>query len=929
MSSALRSALAAVIVLPLLLEGAALGIAPGEAQADDGTAPENGDLKAKEDQAQEPLEEDRSEEPPPLVKNPELLEYVQAPYPEQAMEEGREGVVRLLIEIDEVGDVSFIEVIDSAGEDFDSAAIEAAWNFVFSPAEDESGAVPVQIEFEYGFLLDVTQKEGAVEDAGAAEQVELPVNLEGVLLEMGTKRPLEGFTVQATHSDGTTQESLSDENGAYSFRGSAPGETSLLVVHPEYERQERSIEVREGEVTSLRIWLKNLNYREDELVSIYRKPSADVSRRTISVEEIKRIPGTFGDPVRVIQNLPGAARAPFGSGVLVIRGANPEDSAVYVDGIRIPIIYHLGGYVSVINSDLIDSVDYLPGSYSVKYGRSLGGVVDVKTKRDFPEQGKFKWSTDVLDSGGVYVGHFGDYGVAAAARRSYIDLFIPIFTRNSDFVVKPRWYDYQLKVDRLDKSKDRLSFFLFGFQDKLVASTPDSVAQGTDPDTQGDFGTTYSTHRAYVRWVRDVSDDLQVEFLPSFGVDHIDLDVGGGLRVEQVLPTLEVRLESRWRASDALSLTTGLDFIGGGYDFTASLPFSLENASSYDPLAERDPVTLTGNGLGLGPDFYVNAELHPLKDRERWRLDLGQRISPAKLIDFDNDQTLLRAVGIDPRMSTRFNIFEKGTLKAGAGLYTQPPQPFELWRPEGATELTFERAMSAEAGWEQRFTESLEADVSLFGKKLDRLVVQNPDVLGSTDLYYTNEGIGRVYGLEAIIRQAAVGRFFGWISYTLSRSERNDYPDREITLQEDDTPGSPSTGDWYLFDLDQTHILVAVAGWSFPKDLGVSGKLQYVTGNPYTAYSGGVYDIDQDFYFAFPSGNYNSERLPPFFAIDLRLDKLFTYQKWQMEVYVDLLNTVRGENPEFTLYNYDYTESVFIRGLPFIPSVGLEAEFYF
>ena len=212
------------------------------------------------------------------------------------------------------------------------------------------------------------------------------------------------------------------------------------------------------------------------------------------MEEIRRVPGTFGDPVRVIQNLPGAARSPFGTGALVIRGANPEDSAVYVDGIRIPLIYHIGGYVSVLNADLISSVDYLPGSYSVKYGRSLGGVVDVKTKQAYEENSKMSWNSDLLDSGGVYQGKIGNWGVVVAACRSYIDAIIPYFTQNSNFVVKPRWYDYQLKVDRLNTDKDKLSFFIFGFDDKLLTSTPDNFAQGTDQDTQGDIYTQSIPH---------------------------------------------------------------------------------------------------------------------------------------------------------------------------------------------------------------------------------------------------------------------------------------------------------------------------------------------------------------------------------------------------------------------------------------------------
>ena len=66
-------------------------------------------------------------------------------------------------------------MLDSAGVDFDAAATEAAWNFIFDPAEDANGPTPVQIEFSYGFVLDASTVEGAVEDEQAKEEVELPV----------------------------------------------------------------------------------------------------------------------------------------------------------------------------------------------------------------------------------------------------------------------------------------------------------------------------------------------------------------------------------------------------------------------------------------------------------------------------------------------------------------------------------------------------------------------------------------------------------------------------------------------------------------------------------------------------------------------------------------------------------------------------------
>ena len=523
-----------------------------------------GSASAQDDDV--PVED--SEDVKPLVSMPELLEYVQAPYPEAAKEAGVEGTVRLLIEIDAEGEVTYIEVLQPAGSGFDEAAVAAAWQFYFKPAADEDGPTPVAIEFDYGFILDSSTVEDAVPEEEIPPEI-LPVNLEGSLLEKGTRRPLPEIPVFLIGPDGTPlAQTETDGEGRYSFRGAPVGPVTVASVYAGYERVERPVEIIAGEVTDLKLWIRNLSYRDDELVGLYRRESADITQRVISVAEVRRIPGTFGDPVRVIQNLPGAARSPFGTGGLVIRGANPEDSAVYIDGIRIPLIYHLGGYVSVINSDLIEAVNYLPGSYGVQYGRSMGGVVDVTTKQEFPETARASWSTDLLDSGGVYQGRVGeDWGVAIAARRSYIDAVLTIdgLLPNPSLTVRPRWYDYQLKADRLDTERDRLSVFIFGFQDDLLVSTGDGFAQGTDADTQGALGTTYSTHRGYVLWEHPFSDQLTLRLIPSLGIDGAAFSLGSDTRIDQWQVLAEVRSELIYTPSEAVTVTSGVDFIGGNY----------------------------------------------------------------------------------------------------------------------------------------------------------------------------------------------------------------------------------------------------------------------------------------------------------------------------------------------------------------------------
>ena len=111
-------------------------------------------------------------------------------------------------------------------------------------------------------------------------------------------------------------------------------------------------------------------------------------------------------------------------------------------------------------------------------------------------------------------------------------------------------------------------FFLFGFEDKLLVSTPDDVPQGTDPDNQGAFGTKYSTHRGYIKWTHNVNDELQLRLTPSFGIDKTDLEVGG-IEIIQTQPMIEIRAESEWVPSKHFALIAGADFITGTFSFEA------------------------------------------------------------------------------------------------------------------------------------------------------------------------------------------------------------------------------------------------------------------------------------------------------------------------------------------------------------------------
>jgi TonB family protein len=849
-----------------------------------------------------------AEEEEPLTVAPAITRYVEAPYPPEAKAQGIEATVTVLVELDETGAVTSVSLLDGVGMGFDEAAIEAVRQMGFSPAETASGPVPIAFELAYDFKITPE----APPEAPPEPPAELPVNLEGLLRTLGNGRPVVGATVIVAGSDPAI-EGKTAEDGTFSLRGVPDGTATLRIVATGFVPLERPVEVVAGEITTANLWMRPESYRENEAVGLYAPQTEEVTRRVLTIDEVRRVPGSFGDPVRIIQTLPGAARTPFGTGFLVIRGSNPEDSGVYVDGVRIPLIYHLTGTTSVLAPDLIEQVAYLPGGYGVQYGRSMGGTIDIKTKDTF-ETPKLTWGTDILDSQVYYEGPIGKnkkHGVAIGARRSYVDLFIPIFAPQG-FTIKPRYWDYQVKW--AIPTEGKASLFVYGFNDLVELGTPADVAQGSDQDTQGDLRTEYSSHRIVGHVTHPFSDTLSISVTPSVGLDYTLFGLGDSFTLDTYTILSELRVELPWAPTEHVEVVPGVDFLGGFGTFDFASPFRFVDAD--DPLAERESVSLTGNGTFWGPDPYLKANLRPLADPEALVITPGVR-ADIVTANYGGDITegveapAWTIVAVDPRLSTRIRVVDPFVLKASTGLYHQPPQPFESVGVGTKLDLGFERAWASSLGFEQQVSQAVKWDVEGFYKDMDDLIVFREEWQGFGDQIFENSGVGRSYGVETILRHLPANHFFGWISYTLSRSERRDRPDAE----------------WYRFDFDQTHILSAQGGYELPAGFGVSAQVQYVTGNPDQPYNSGVFDVDGGFYN--PLGTEQEQsRLPPFFQTSFRVDKVFPFKRWQLETYVDLLNAVRGVNPEFTIYDAQYEEFAYVRGLPFIPNVGVEARFY-
>jgi outer membrane receptor protein involved in Fe transport len=263
---------------------------------------------------------------------------------------------------------------------------------------------------------------------------------------------------------------------------------------------------------------------------------------------------------------------------------------------------------------------------------------------------------------------------------------------------------------------------------------------------------------------------------------------------------------------------------------------------------------------------------------------------------------------VDPRVTTIFSVRKDMRVKLGAGLFSQAPEFQESDTNIGNPDLSPIQAVHLGAGWEYDAFPGVRFGVEGFYKYLWNRPVSTT---GGVPPFYTNDGIGRIYGAEfAINFRPAEGRqYFGYLSYTLSRSERQDGPNEP----------------WRLFDFDQTHILTAAFVYNFPRNWEIGGLFRLVSGNPYTPVIGSIYDALNDVYIPI-DGRVNSLRNPLFNMLDIRIQKKWIFEGWKLAVFLDIRNVYNQRNREGVIYNYDYSQQSELLGLPIIPALGVRGE---
>lgn len=855
------------------------------AQTSGGAVP-RGESGAARREAPPPAAGDKP--PPAVVVPPKLLADPGAEYPKEAVDaEVLQTVeVEIVVLVGPDGRVREAKAQGAHPHGFDAAAEEAGKKLVYEPAKRAGRPVAARVRHKYTFAPPRSRLVGRVFAA-----------------ESGA--PMARARVVVRAKDGSQRSVTTDVHGNYEISDVPAGDYRVSVEGDAHETFAFDQHVSPGEEIASKIRLEAAasaaptpegddDEGVDEVTVRGQKPPREVTKRTLERREMSRIPGTNGDALRSLQNLPGVARPPGLAGLLIVRGSAPNSTQTYVDGAQVPLIYHFGGLSSVVPTELLDKIDFYPGNFSAQYGRVTGGIVDAGLREPESDRLHGMGQIDLIDSRLVVQGPVGKTGwnFAVGGRRSYVDVWLKPILEATDAGVStaPVYYDGQAILSRSWGKRAKLKIQAYGSDDRidLLIRTPSA----SDPGIGGGLSAHTSFWRVQAVYEHHLSKKTDVKLMSASGSDQINFRFGDNYFTLDSRP-ISGRAELSHQLSRGVTANVGLDMLYVPFAVNVRFPqFNQPGQPPEGPFLSRPPREVKWTDALYRPAMYSELELVPWK---------GGRVVPGVRVDYAK-QT--RSWDVGPRMNVRQDIgpsFPRTTLKGGLGLYHEPPEPQNTSPVFGQAALSSQRAAHYSAGFEREFTRHIELSMIGFYKQIDRIIVQ-----GGGD-----RGTGRVIGLETLLRYKPDERFFGWLAYTLSRSTRQN------------GPGQPE----YLFQFDQTHILTLLGSYRLGRGWEIGGRFRLVSGRMYTPNQYGFYDANAGVNLPLSAYPPFGERMPMFHQLDIRVDKTWQFAAWKLGFYADVLNVYNHSNTDGVSYNYNYTRSTYANSLPIIPSLGLRGEF--
>jgi hypothetical protein len=620
---------------------------------------------------------------------------------------------------------------------------------------------------------------------------------------------------------------------------------------------------------------------------------------SLSSDELKRVPGSGGDPMRAVQSMPGVASVDDGSSEPAVRGARPSDNLYYVDFLPVGYLFHLGGLTSVFNADLIRRFDMYSAGWSPEYGDVLGAVFDLSLRRPRTDRIGGKLDISLLGATALIEGPLGDdKSFFLSARRSWFDLVAktgedkkegltfttPVYTDSQGRFLWSLNDKQRLRFD-FSTASDRNEFTLKN-DAKLAQQQP--VLAGSSSDRQG-----YTS--AAVVWDADLGSAGAHTLALGNMTTRLSTRVGSAGAYTARISNSYLRHQAQIQAGTSHELTLGASVqsqqVKADIDFRD--PRCTEFDPNCDPTSATRIVTQQNERQNLA-DLYIN---------DRWRM--SKNFTATMGLRFNQDGYLKRNT-TEPRLGLEYNWSPQTLITAAAGRHNQAPAIEQSLRGIGNPRLNRLQATHVAIGIQQQPSPGWNWKAEVYGKRFEDLVVS------SDTTNYRNGASGTAQGFELLVKREPVNsNWSGFVSLTLSKAQRK----------------NDVTGERFPFDYDQPVNLNVVGNYKLNDRWSFGAKWSYHSGSPTTPIVGSftVADgLNGATRFRPVYGSINSQRLPAYHRLDLRADAKFSPR---LTAYFELINAYARKNVAGYSYSADYKTREEVYQLPVLPSVGLQYSF--
>jgi len=678
-----------------------------------------------------------------------------------------------------------------------------------------------------------------------------------------------------------------DAKGHFLVRVPA-GLAELTLSSPGFESLHAQQSLRADSVVTTEYLLRPLPaFRRPFESTVRASAQAEGQHVSLSGEELRTLPGSLGDPFRAIGLLPGVATPIPLLPVFVVRGASPGMNGFFLDGMRVPQLFHILVGGGVVHSRLVEQLDFYPGAYDASLGRYAGGIIDAKTRAARKDGYHGELEVRLFDvSALIELPLTSELRVTASGHYGYPGLIVNAI----DDRVALTYWDYQLRVDYRGLTVQAL-----GSYDSVSIVDP-RLTTGTNMPVANNFRQTF--HRLQARYIAHAG-RFTVEAGAVGGIDEMTIFQGNGVRKL----SLNLRLLGSARFS-RLRLRFGVD--------TELSRFTAENFATEDEQVRARPDDL-GDLAGARDGVVASAFAVASYD-----LFTGVTATLSGRIDLYHAGTTT-LLGLDPRFQLRAQLTDWLLIHLGTGYYQQPPS-FPVALPgidTFALRLGLQHAIHGAVGEEITLPANITLAATGFFQRYRNAndVVLDfspllctsppPESLSGYPAQITRQVAGDSYGLELMLRRAsAKNRISGWIAYTLGRAER------------------AFTCGLRPADYDQTHVLNTVLQVRLPLGLMVGARLFLSTGRPVTR-------------LELPDGSAtlrNNERLPTNLQLDFRLDREWLFRRFALDVFLEVVNATYSEAvfglaypKEGNVTRYDMPVTNGFRWI--LPSIGVRGRF--